>query len=106
MIRYGELDQEIAFYIQGDVHETIPVEYYRRVMKIAIKMNNDGKHWDMYQSAIVLIYLAFNDGHLQPSQLTAGGLGALDHAEKLLLDYGMSTEQVDNSTVVSFKSVG
>jgi hypothetical protein len=53
-------------------------------MKTAIQMQNDGKHWDMQQSAAVLLYYAFNDGHLHPSQLTTDGLDALTFAEKLL----------------------
>ena len=103
MIRYGELDQAIAVYTRGDVHESIPAEYYRRVMKIAIKMNNEGKHWDMQQSAAILLYLAFSDDHLQPSQLSADGLKALDYAEKLMLDNEMSIESVVSVSDDSFK---
>lgn len=86
MIRYGALDEAVTVYTQGDVHEAIPVEYYRQVMKLAIQMNNNGKHWDMQQSAAVLVYLAFSNGYLKPSQLTSSGLSSLDHAEKLLQD--------------------
>lgn len=106
MIRYGELDQAITIYTQGSVDEMIPPEYYRQVIKLAILMNNDGKQWDMQQSAAILLYLAFNDGHLQPSQLTSNGLEALDYAEKLLLDNEMSTVLVNNISEISFKSVG
>lgn len=84
MVKYGELDQAITVYICGEAHEAIPVEYYRHVIKTAIRMYNDGKHWDMQQAAAVLLYYAFNDGYLHPSQLTSSGLQALDHAEKFL----------------------
>lgn len=106
MIRYGELDQAITIYTQGSVDETIPPEYYRQVIKLAIRMNNDGKQWDMQQSAAILLYLAFSDGHLQPSQLTSDGLASLDYAEKLLLDNEMSTVLVNNVSEILFKSVG
>ena len=53
-------------------------------MKTAIQMQNDGKHWDIQQSAAVLLYYVFNDEHLHPSQLTSEGLDALTFAEKLL----------------------
>ena len=53
-------------------------------MKTAIQMQNDGKHWDIQQSAAVLLYYAFNDEHLHPSQLTSEGLDALTFAESLL----------------------
>ena len=106
MIRYGELDQAITIYTQGSVDEMIPPGYYRQVIKLAIKMNNDGKQWDMQQSAAILLYLAFSDGHLQPSQLTSDGLAALDYAEKLLLDNEMSTVLVNNVSEILFKSVG
>lgn len=97
MVRYGEIDQAITVYIRGGVHETIPVDYYRRAIKTAIKMHNDGKQWDMQQSAAVLLYFAFCDGHLHPSQLTGSGLEALDHAERLLQD---SDEYVELGDVI------
>ncbi|MCK4706131.1 MAG: hypothetical protein KAT90_11665 [Gammaproteobacteria bacterium] len=103
MIRYGELDQAITVYTRVDVHEIIPAEYYRRVMKIAIKMNNEGKHWDMQQSAAILLYLAFTDEHLQPSQLSAEGLEVLDYAEKLMLDDVMEAELGVGEVDASFK---
>jgi len=84
MVKYGELDQALAPYICADTHDVIPVEYYRRVIKTAIKVNNDGKQWDMKQAAAVLLYFVFNDGLLSPSQLTADGLKALDYAEMFL----------------------
>lgn len=84
MVKYGELEHALSVYVQGDIHDTIPVEYHRRVIKAAIQANNDGKQWDMHQAAAVLLYFVFNDGLLAPSQLTAGGLRALDHAEAFL----------------------
>ncbi len=94
MVKYGELDQALASYVQMDTHDVIPVEYYRRVIKAAIKVNNDGKQWDMHQAAAVLLYFVFNDGLLSPSQLTAGGLKALDHAEAFLKETRLITEPV------------
>lgn len=105
MIRYGELDQAVTVYTRGTVHETIPVEYYRRALKIAIMMSNNGKHWDIQQSAAVMVYFAFSDGHLHPSQLTISGLEALDYAEKLLQDSGLNIEQLDESSKASLKLV-
>ena len=105
MIRYGELDQAITVYTRADAHEIIPVEYYRRVIKIAISMNNAGKQWDMQQSAAVLLYLAFSDGHLQPSQLTTSGLNALDYAEMLVQVNEISTDPVIDTSTVSLKLV-
>jgi len=95
MVKYGELDRALSAYVQGHTHDAIPVEYYRRVIKTSIKANNDGKQWDMYQAAAVLLYFAFNDGLLAPSQLTAGGLKALDHAEAFLQETRMSPDQVE-----------
>ena len=84
MVKYGELDRAMRVYTSVAAHDVIPVEYYRRVIRIAIEMHNDGKHWDMQQAAAVLVYLAFHGDHLHPSQLTASGLKALDYADKLL----------------------
>ena len=69
-------------------------------------MNNDGKHFDIQQSAAILVYLAFNEGHLQPNDLTSGGLNALDYAEKLLMDNGISTVQLNNANKTPFKVIG
>jgi len=95
MVKYGELDKAISKFTCSGVPENIPVEYYRRMIRIAIKMHNDGKHWDMHQAALVLLYIAFHDEHLHPSQLTASGLKALDHAEKLLQDNTMVRHLLD-----------
>ncbi len=106
MIRYGELDQAITVYTRTVVHEKIPVYYYRQVIKLAIMMNNAGRQWDMQQSAVILLYLAFNDGHLPPSQLTLAGLEALDYAEKLMLSNGMGIAQIGNTSKVSLELKG
>lgn len=106
MIRYGELDQAITVYTRGVVHEKIPIYYYRQVIKLAITMNNAGKQWDMQQSAIILLYLAFNDGYLQPNQLTITGLKVMDHAEKLMLSNGMRIDQVGNTSKISLELTG
>jgi len=84
MVKYGELDTALASYVCADTHDLIPADYYRRVIKAAIKLNNEGKQWDMQQAAAVLLYFVFNDGLLSPSRLTSGGLEALDYAEMLL----------------------
>jgi hypothetical protein len=105
MIRYGELDQAIAVYICKEVHDTIPVAHYRRAVKTAIKMHNNGQHWDMQQSAAVLLYFAFNDGHLHPSQLTVSGLEALDFAEKILQETKTSINLADEMSDYSLKLI-
>ena len=97
MVKFGELDHALATYVRIDTRDVIPVEYYRRVIKTAIKMNNDGKHWDMHQAAAVLLYFVFNDGLLTPSQLTPGGLRSLDHAETFLKDAGVPTNYTEQS---------
>lgn len=84
MVKYGELDKTLATYISIDTLDAVPVDYYQRVIKTAIKVNNEGKQWDMQQAAAVLLYFVFNDGLLSPSQLTAEGLKALDYAEMFL----------------------
>jgi hypothetical protein len=95
MVKYGELDRAMSVYTCAEVPEKIPVEYYRRVIRIAIRMHNDGKHWDMQQAAAVLVYMAFHGGHLHPSQLTASGLEALDHADKLLQENKVIADLAD-----------
>jgi len=106
MIRYGELDQALSVYTRNDEREKIPMGYYRRVIKLAIEINNKGKQWDMQQSAAILLYLAFSDGHLQPSQLTSSGLNALDYAEMLLQDTGIGIEQAVETTRAPVRSIG
>lgn len=92
MVKYGELDQALTNFVRNNTLDTIPVEYYRRVIKIALKANNDGKQWDMHQAAAVLLYFVFSDGLLAPSQLTTDGLKALDHAEVFLHETRMDTD--------------
>ena len=106
MIRYGALDQALAVYTRNDEREKIPVEYYRKVIKKAIEINNKGKQWDIQQSAAVLLYLAFSDGHLQPSQLTSNGLNALDYAEMLLQDTGMEIVQSAEIITAELRFIG
>ena len=96
MVRYGELDQALATFVHADGLNAIPVDYYRRVIKISIKANNDGKQWDMHQAAAVLLYFAFNDDLLSPSQLTGDGLKALDHAEIFLHETRTSTDTAED----------
>ena len=69
-------------------------------------MNNSGRQWDMQQSALILLYLAFNDGHLSPSQLTLDGLEALDAAEKLMQSNGIVIAQIGNTSKVSLELTG
>jgi len=95
MVKYGELDGALSDYVRGDTHNAIPVEYYRRIIKAAIKANNEGQQWDMHQAAAVLLYFAFNDDMLTPSQLTAGGLRALDHAEVFLRKTTIVTDSAE-----------
>ncbi|HEB81251.1 MAG TPA: hypothetical protein ENJ11_00145 [Gammaproteobacteria bacterium] len=84
MVKYGELNQALARYTNGNIHENIPVDYYRRIMKAWFRANNKGLNWDVQQAAAVLLYIAFNEGAVHPSQLNAEGLGILDWAEKFL----------------------
>ena len=84
MIKYGELHQALSRYINVEIHEEIPIDYYRRVIKACFRANNKGLSWDIQQSAAILVYLAFNEGIIHPSQLSADGLKALDWAEKFL----------------------
>jgi len=96
VVKYGELEHALSVYVNTDTHDTIPVQYFRLVIKTAIKASNEGKQWDMHQAAAVLLYYVFNDGLLAPSQLTAGGLRALDHAEAFLQETKMITASIDN----------
>ena len=102
MIKFGELDKALTTYICSNANDTIPFDYYRRVIKATIKLNNYGQHWDINHAASVLLYLAFNDGYLHPSQLTADGLKALDHAENCL----HSTEQAECEVDEQLKIIG
>jgi len=84
MIKYGELHQTLARYTSEDIHENIPVDTYRRVIKACFRANNTGLNWDVKQGASILLYIAFNEGHILPSQLNSNGLTTLDSAEKFL----------------------
>lgn len=95
MIKLGELDKALKAYICSSSHDVIPFDYYRRVIKASIKLHDYGQHWDINHAASVLLYLAFNDGHLHPSQLTADGLNALDHAERCLRKAQTPKDKID-----------
>jgi len=84
MIKYGELHQALALYTCEDIHENIPVDFYRRVIKACFRANNKGLNWDVNQAASILVYLAFNEGFIQPNQLNGSGLKTLDWAENFL----------------------
>lgn len=84
MVKYGELHTALLRYTCEDIHDNIPVDYYRRVMKAWFRANNAGLSWDVQQAASILLYLAFNEGQIAPSQLNSNGLKALDWAEKFL----------------------
>jgi len=96
MIKYGELHQALARYTKTDIHEDIPVDYYRRVIKAWFRANNKGLSWDVQQSAAILVYLAFNEGVIHPSQLNTDGLEVLDWAEKFLQQVKTKTNANDN----------
>jgi hypothetical protein len=103
MIKYGELHQALAIYTKTDIHEDIPVDYYRRVIKAWFRANNKGLSWDVQQAASILIYLAFNEGALHPSQLNTDGLKALDWAEKFLQQIKTNTNE-NNEVLDALKS--
>lgn len=84
MIKYGELNKALLKYTNRDLHEDIHVDYYRRVIKAWLKVNNNGMHWDVQQAASILLYLATREGELNADELNADGLNSLEHAEKLL----------------------
>ena len=84
MIKYGELDEALLRYTKGDVHEDIPVDYYRRVIKAWFRANNNGINWDVQQAASILLYLAIRENSIDHSQLNADGVKSLEWAEKLL----------------------
>ena len=98
MIKYGELHEALARYTKVENHEDIPVDYYRRVIKAWFKANNKGLSWDVQQSAAILVYLAFNEGAIKPSQLNSDGLKALEWAEKFLEQ--INTEKKENEEVL------
>jgi hypothetical protein len=93
MIKYGELHKALSFYTREDIHESIPVDYYRRVIKASFRANSNGLGWDVQQAASVLLYLAFNEGHINPNQLNTDGLKTLDWAEEFLAQIHANTLQ-------------
>lgn len=98
MIKYGELHEALARYTKVENHEDIPVDYYRRVIKAWFKANNKGLSWDIHQSAAILVYLALNEDAINPSQLNADGLKALEWAEKFLDQ--INTSKKENEEVL------
>jgi hypothetical protein len=96
MIKYGELHQALARYTNTDIHEDIPLDYSRRVVKAWYTANNKGLSWDVQQAAIVLLYIAFNEGEIKPGQLNTDGLKALDWAEKFLAQIKASAIEKTN----------
>lgn len=93
MIKYKELQKALSDYTQIDIHKTIPLDYYQRVIKACFRANNNGLNWDIKHAASILIYLAFNEGHISPAQLNAHGLSSLDWAEKLLAQVPDTTHE-------------
>lgn len=84
MIRYGELIQALRGYTRRDISNEISDENYRVVIKLAIRKNRLNQQWDLQHITAVLLYIAFNEGQLHPSQLNSDGLKALDWAERLI----------------------
>ena len=93
MIRYGELHKALSAYTRQDIHEDIPIDYYRRVIKACLRASNNNLAWDVQQAACILLYIAFNDGQLQPSQLNAEGLRVLDWSERFIEQLRADTDQ-------------
>lgn len=84
MIKYGELNEALLAYTNGDIHNEIPVDYYRRVIKACIRAYNDGISWDIQQSATIVLYLAIREKAIDISQLNQAGISSLEWAEKFL----------------------
>ena len=93
MIKYGELHQALGQYTNSDIHEDIPLDCSRRVVKAWYSANNKGLSWGVQQAATILLYIAFNEGILHPRQLNAEGLKALELAEKFLQQIKTSTNE-------------
>ena len=91
MIKYGELRKALSTYTREDIHEDIPIDYYRRVMRASLRASNLGLAWDVRQASSVLLYLVFNEGHIQHAQLNEDGLKMLHWAERFL-------EQIEDDT--------
>jgi hypothetical protein len=84
MIKYGELSEALLCYTHGDIHDEIPVDYYRRIIKAWLRVNNNEMNWDVQQAASILLYLAVREGSIDHSQLNEDGVKSLYWAEKLL----------------------
>lgn len=84
MIKYSELIETLGEFTHTDVHELIPDDFYRAVIRLAIRKSKEEQAWDIHHVAAVLLYVAFNHDKLHPSQLNASGLRALDWAELLI----------------------
>jgi hypothetical protein len=93
MIKYGELHQALGQYTNTDIHEDIPLDCSRRVVKAWYSANNKGLNWDVQQAATVLLYIAFNEGVIHRKQLNSEGLIALELAEKFLRQIKTSTDE-------------
>jgi hypothetical protein len=96
MIKYGELHQALARYTNTDIHEDIPLDYSRRVVKAWYTANNKGLSWDVQQAATVLLYIAFNEGVIHSGQINTDGLKALEWAEKFLAQIKASATEKTN----------
>jgi hypothetical protein len=99
MIKYGELHEALSRYTITDIHEDIPIDYYRRIMKAWFRANNQGLSWDVQQAASILVYLAFDEEAVDLDQLSTDGLNALDWAEKFLLQ--IQTDTHKNGEVIN-----
>ena len=93
MVKYGELHKALSLYTKDDIHEIIPIDIYRRVMKACLRASNNGLGWDIKHAVSVLLYLAFNEGHITPAQLNTDGLATLDWAEKFLTQIADEKQQ-------------
>ncbi len=107
MIKYGELHHALARYTKTDIHEDIPLDYSRRVIRAWYTANNKGLSWDIQQAATILLYIAFNEGEIRPSQLNTDGLKALDVAEKFLAQIkarAIENTNENNEVIAALKS--
>jgi hypothetical protein len=98
MIKYGELHQALARYTNTDIHEDIPLDCSRRVVKAWYTANNKGLSWDVQQAATILLYIAFSEGVIHPGQLNTDGLKALDWADKFLTQIKTSAIENENES--------
>ena len=85
MIKYGELNHALLRYTHKDIHENIPVEYYRRVIKACFKANNKGLSWDVQQAADLRLTRNFKDTRTWSIPRSTGEHGGADAKLKDLL---------------------